>query len=654
MRAYSASAVCVLLLAGAGAGAIQKADVRRASPPPAGTLALPAGVTVDGVPPVPASLAEEVSPYGRFRQARLVAWHPTERRMIVATAFGNVPQLHELRFPGAARRQLTFFTDGVAPRPGAVYAPDGSYLVFQKDTARGGEANQLFRYDFADGAVTWLTDGRSRNGAPVASRGGLLAYDSTRRDGKNRDLYVLSPAARAEPRLISESDGAWSVLDWTRDATAILAERVVSSSDVSLWRVDVESGARTRLTPDGAAGRWTSGVFGPDGRSVYALSEHGDDAMRVWRGTGGSWTPVSPAGVAVEAFALSRDGGTLAAVLDLGSTSRLQLMDADGRPRPTPVLPPGVISDLLWHPTRDEVAFSLAGARSFSDVYSVDARGARADRWTVSETGGASADALPEAEVVTWTSFDGRAISGVLYRPALRFAGPRPVIVNVHGGPVARERPRAIGRSNYFRNELGIAVIYPNIRGSSGFGRAFEELDNGRRREDAIKDIGALLDWIAAEPLLDERRVMIAGASYGGYVALASAIAYGDRVRAVNPAFAITDFPSFLESTEISRQGNRNAEYGDPADPEMRAFLTRISPLANVSRLKVPVFIAAGARDTRVPIAQAEILVKALKGTGTPVWYVRFEDAGHLQLTAATSDFSIYAWILFVERYLLD
>jgi dipeptidyl aminopeptidase/acylaminoacyl peptidase len=219
---------------------------------------------------------------------------------------------------------------------------------------------------------------------------------------------------------------------------------------------------------------------------------------------------------------------------------------------------------------------------------------------------------------------------------------------------VAHERPRALGRSNYFRNELGIAVIYPNIRGSSGFGRTFEELDNARLRENAVKDIGALLDLIAKDPSLDEKRVMIAGASYGGYIALAAAIEYGDRLRGTNPAFAITDFPSFLESTDMSRQANRNVEYGDPADPSMREFLTRISPLTNVARLKIPVYLAAGARDTRVPIAQAETMVKALKANGTPVWYVRFDNAGHLELTNATNDFSIFTWALFVQKYLLE
>jgi dipeptidyl aminopeptidase/acylaminoacyl peptidase len=309
---------------------------------------------------------------------------------------------------------------------------------------------------------------------------------------------------------------------------------------------------------------------------------------------------------------------------------------------------------LAWHRSAGTLAIEFAGARTFRDVYAVDVASGRLQRWTTSEMGGAGQNALPDAEIVQWKSFDGRMIPGILYRPAKRFTGPRPVMINVHGGPETRERPRALGRSNYFRNDLGMAIIYPNIRGSAGYGKTYEHLDDGRNREDAVKDIGALLDWIAAQPGLDAKRVMIAGPSYGGYVALAAAIEYGDRLRGVNPAFGITDFPTFLQTTEVSRQADRNAEYGDPADPTMLAFLTRISPLTSVARLKTPVFIAAGAKDTRVPISQAETLVKALKSQGTPVWYVRFEDAGHQQLTVPTNDFSIYIWVMFVERFLLS
>jgi dipeptidyl aminopeptidase/acylaminoacyl peptidase len=621
-------------------------------------LPVPANVTVEGIPPIPVSLADAIAPYAQFRRARLVAWHPTDRRMVIATRFGDVPQLHEVRVPGGARRQLTFFRDGVAgDRPAGLYEPDGRFLVFQKDTSGGGEANQLFRYDFKSGAAALLTDGRSRNDFPVQSRTGRIAYSTTRRNGKDRDIHVINPANPEEDRIAVEGGGTWIPLHWSPDESQLVVAEAISNAEARLWLVDVGSGRRTPMTERGLAPvRWLAATFTPDGKSIYALSNVGSDVLRLWRRdvAASDWRAVSRPGEAVEEFALSPDGRTLAIVIDRGADTLLRLQDPSGRERSTPILPPGVLTDLLWHPGGREIGFSLGGARSFHDVYSVNVQSGKAERWTWSETGGAEPESLPDAELVRWKSFDGLTISGVLYRPPTRFAGPRPVIINVHGGPDQRERPRPLGRSNYFRNEMGIAVIYPNVRGSSGFGRSFEQLDNGPLRENAIKDIGALLDWIAAEPSLDERRVMIVGASYGGYVALASAIQFGDRVRCVQAAFAISDFPSFLESTDMSRQANRNAEYGDPADPETRAFLTRISPLTNAAKLRVPLYLAHGARDTRVTPAQAEMMVKAVKGNGTPLWYAMYHDAGHLTLSPPNNDFNQQSWTMFVQQYLLN
>ena len=240
-----------------------------------------------------------------------------------------------------------------------------------------------------------------------------------------------------------------------------------------------------------------------------------------------------------------------------------------------------------------------------------------------------------------------------MYRAAPAFTGPRPVLINVHGGPVERERPRFLGRSNYFRNEMGITIIYPNVRGSTGFGRSFEDLDNGRLRQNAVKDIGSLLDWIARQPHLDKDRVMIAGPSYGGYIALASAIEYGDRLRCATAGFALIDFVAFLEQTVFSNRENRNVEYGDPDNAEVRAYLTSISPITNASRLRIPLYLAHGAKDTRIPIEQAHRMAKAVKQNGTPLWYVVYEDMGHQNFTAATNDFNQYSWTMFVQQYLL-
>ena len=624
------------------------------------TVPVPPNVTAEGVPPIPASLADAIAPYGQFRRARLVAWHPSERRIIVATRFGETLQLHDVRSPGGARRQLTFFRDGVtAPndRPLAVFLPDGRSFVFQKDTAGGGEANQLFRYDLASGTSTLLTDGRAKNEYPVISRTGLVAYSTTRRNGKDRDVYALNPAAPADDKRILEGSGSWAPLEWSADATQLVVVESPSNSQNHLWLLDVASGRRTALTErEGPPVRWVAAAFARDGKSIYALGNLGGESTRLWRRSLGKseWVPIGRKDETIEGFSLSPDGRTLAMIVDRGADSLLRLQDVSGRDRPTAALPPGVISDLAWHPNGREVGFSLTGARTFHDVYSVSVESGKAERWTWSEIGGANPESLPDAELVRWKSFDGLMISGVLYRPPSRFAGPRPVIINVHGGPDERERPRALGRSNYFRNEMGIAVIYPNVRGSSGFGRSFEQLDNGTLREDAVKDIGALLDWIATDPSLDPKRVMIVGASYGGYMALASAIQYGDRIRCVQAAFAISDFPSYLQSTDVSRQANRNAEYGDPNDPQTLEFLKRISPLTNAAKLRVPLYLVHGGKDTRIPPAQAEKMADAVKKNGTPVWYVVYGDAGHLALTASNNDFNQYSWTMFAQKYLVN
>lgn len=623
------------------------------------TFAVPERVRVDGVPAIPIAIAEAVAPYGQFRQARLLGWHPLERRILVSTAFGNVSQIHEVRAPGGARTQLTFFRDGVSAAAGAAYDPTGRFFVFRKDTSGGGEAMQLFRYDLGTGRITLLTDGRSRHGVPAWSRQrGLIAYSSTRRNGKDRDLYVMNPLDPATEKIAAEVDGTWDALDWSADDRQLLALQLIpNTTETKLWRIDVDSRQRTLVTPTtGKPARWIGGQFSSDGRSVYALSDRDADVMRVWKGdlASGEWSPVTDAAYGIEAFKVSPAGSQLAIVADRGATSELQIVDGGtNRRRAISSIPPGVISNLAWHRSGAALAIEFAGARTFSDIYAVELKTGKLQRWTASEMGGANPESLPDAEIVEWKSFDGLPISGILYRPAKEFTGPRPVIINVHGGPERRERPRGIGRSNYFRNEMGIAIIYPNVRGSTGYGLTFEHLDDGRKREDAVKDIGALLDWIATRPEFDKNRVMITGSSYGGYITLAAAIAYGDRLRCAFEGFGLSDFVAFLDGTDPSRRRDRLAEYGDPSDPEMRTFLKRISPLTHAAKLKIPLFIAQGAKDTRVPPDQSEAMVKAVRANGTPVWYVVY-DGGHEELPGTTNDFNQYAWVLFVQKYLVN
>jgi dipeptidyl aminopeptidase/acylaminoacyl peptidase len=623
------------------------------------TIAVPPTVTLDGVPAIPASVAERFSPYGEFRFAELLSWHPVRREILVATALGPRRQIHLVEGPGRARTQLTF---GPAVTGGAAYEPaTGEYFVFGRDPSGGSERPQLYRFDLSTRRITLLTDGTSRNGgnAVVWSRSsGLVAFDSNRRTNADRDVWVVDPRDPKTARLVLEAKGNWIAQDWSPDDRALLVEERVSADERYLWRVDAASGAKTELTPRAQErAAWSSPRFGSGARTVYAMSNRGGEFSRLWRLdlASSSWTALTAEGTSVETFALSPDGRTIAVVFDREAASVLELIDASTlKTRHRPKVPAGTIRNLQWHPSGRDLAFNLQSIHTFLDVYSVAAATGAVERWTTSESGGANPAALPAPEIVRWKSFDGQVTTGVLYRPPPRYTGPRPVIINIHGGPDDRERPRFLGRSGSFLNEFGIAILYPNVRGSSGFGKAFVAADNGPQREDAAKDIGALLDWIAQQPSLDASRVMVTGASYGGYMTYAVAAMYPDRIRCAFAAAAIADFVSYLEQTEAVRLPTRRAEYGDERDPAVREFLTRISPVSLAAKIRVPLFIMHGGKDTRVPPAQARAMAAAVRKNGVPVWLAIYGDEGHIAFAnSANNDFNLFTWAVFVQEYLL-
>jgi dipeptidyl aminopeptidase/acylaminoacyl peptidase len=318
-----------------------------------------------------------------------------------------------------------------------------------------------------------------------------------------------------------------------------------------------------------------------------------------------------------------------------------------------PALPRGVVSRVRWRPGSREVGFSLESSKAPNDVYSIDVSLGTLTRWTASEVS-FNSDVLPQPEVIEWKSFDGLPISGILYRPSAKFTGPRPVLINIHGGPDQRERATWRGRSNYILEELGVAIIYPNVRGSTGFGRRFASLDDGKLRGDAVKDIGALLDWIAAKPDLDKNRVALLGISSGGWLALEAGAAYNDRIRGVVEGAGITNFVTFLESTDPARQENRRREYGDERDPAMRDFLLSLSPVPHAARLQKPTFIIQPGKDARVPVTQAQDLLDALKASSKNVWYLEFTEANHDNLPGVGGDYLLASWMWFFRNFLLN
>jgi dipeptidyl aminopeptidase/acylaminoacyl peptidase len=628
-----------------------------AEAPRTGTVAPGDNLVTENVPAIPAALARDVRRYTEFRAAYLADWHPTRREMLVITRFADTAQVHRVRFPGGARTQLTFFPEPVA---GASYPRTrGDFFVFARGQG-GNERYQNYRYDLATGAVTLLTDGKSRNSPGTWSRTGeRLAYTSTRLNGRDTDLYVMNPADPKTDRLLLQlKGGGWSPLDWSPDGLHILLGEYVSINESYLWLADADGSRKRLLTPRGGPKvAYQGGRFAPDGKAVYLTTDRDSEFRRLARldlATGRLTPLTAHIPWDVEGFTLSHDGKRLAFVVNEGGVGTLHLLDpAAGKEQRLPPLPAGSVSRPRWHHSGRDLAFHVTSASSPTDVYSLDVETGKVERWTHSETGGLNTRGFAEPERVRWKSFDGRTISGFLYRPAKRFTGRRPVIIAIHGGPESQFRPTFLGRMNYYLHELGVALLFPNVRGSSGYGKTFLQLDNGFRREDTYKDIGALLDWVAGRKDLDPDRVMVTGGSYGGHMTLAVATYYPKRIRCAVDVVGISNLATFLRNTESYRRDLRRAEYGDERDPKMRAFLERIAPLTNAHKIRRPLFVVQGGNDPRVPRSEAEQMVAALKKQGTPVWYLLAKDEGHGFAKKRNADFQFYATVLFVRRYLL-
>ena len=618
----------------------------------------PDNLVVEGVPTHSAELRQDVGRYLEFRTAAFAAWHPVRREMLVGTRFADTLQLHGVAQPGGARRQITFSGEPVA---GGLYEPGaGRFLVFSQDTG-GGEFYQLYRLDLVDGRVTLLTDGKSRNGNAHFSRDGRwLFFNSTRRNGRDTDLWRMDPRKPDSARMILQVEGGgWGVLDVQADGSRVLLQSRRSINDSDLHLVDAGTGTISRLSPEAQrAVSFGAARFTRDGRSVICTTDWESEFQRLARIdiATRTLTVLTPdLKWDIESFDLSPDGKSVAFATNEDGISRLQFLTLrTSGVKAGPALPAGVLTGLEWHESGRDIGFSLAHAQSPTDAYSVDVKSNRLTRWTESETGGLNPRDFREPELVRTKSFDGLTVSAFVHRPdPAKFPGKRPALVIIHGGPESQARPGFQARYNYFLNELGIALVIPNVRGSAGYGKTFLTLDDGFKREDSVKDIGAFLEWIGRDSGLDSDRVAVMGGSYGGYMTLASLVHYSDRLKCGVDIVGISNFVTFLTNTQDYRRDLRRVEYGDEREPKMREHLERISPLNNVSRIRTPLFVVQGKNDPRVPVTEAEQMVKALRSNGGTCWYLMAKDEGHGFAKKRNADFQFLSTILFLKEHLL-
>lgn len=609
-----------------------------------------------GIPPIPASLAHTAQQYTTNAFGLPVAgWDAAKRELWLKDLKSDGTIVYRVAEPGGSTKAILSISTGVYD---LYYQPQGKYLVYNRDT-NGNEQFQMYLYNIETGKSTLLTDGTSRNTEPVWSNAGdRLIFSSSPAGGKGVSLSVINPLAPQTNRLLAQSSGTYfKAYDWSPDDRRAVFIEYTSNTTSAFWLIDVASGTKTLLSPKEKSDEYyDSPQFAKDGKGIYLITDHDSDFRRLayLDLKTKNFTYLSTDKSDVEDFKIAPSGKTLAFISNDEGISHLHLLDTKGAHESVVSnVPSGIISDLYWHKNSQDLAFNFKSARTPTDVYSINIETGSLSKWTSGKTGNADIAKIPDPEIIHWKSFDGRVISGFLFRPPTTFTGKRPVVIEIHGGPEEQYRPTFWGQDNYVLNELGVARICPNVRGSTGYGKTFVNLDNGIKREDAIRDLGALLQWIRTQPYLDAGRVMVTGASYGGYAALSVATNYSDGIRAAQSIVGPSNLVTFLENTEGWRRDVRRAEYGDERDSKMREFLERIAPLNNAQKIKKPLFIVQGMNDPRVKTSEAEQIVSAVKKNGTPVWYLLAKDEGHDWGNQRNIDYQFYATVLFIQEYLL-
>ena len=621
-------------------------------------------VVLEKVPEIPEAIVERLARFQNTRSAGFQDWQPDGGGIYVTTRFGETTQLHRVDMAGGARHQLTFFEEPVG---GAERRPGGDELAFVMDEG-GGEFYQLFLFDPATAEHRLLTDGASRNGsAEWSDDGEWLAFQSTRRNGASNDVWVMDPEEPQAARMVLEApDGTWwGPAAWSADNGHLLVQQYVSVTDSRVHLVDLASGDRRLVAGDPEAPHSAfAQTFDAEGDGIFLTTSERSEFRQLAHldlASGELMVITGEIPWDVSGFALSDDGGRAAFVVNEGGIERLYLLDpATLAYRKVESMPIGRVGNFDFDPAGRRLAMTLNTAKTPSDTFVLalgegPLEAGELTRWTFSEVGGLDTETFVEPTLIHYPTFDQvdgapRQIPAFVYEP--RGAGPHPVIVYIHGGPEGQYTPGFSSTFQMWIATLGAAVVAPNVRGSSGYGKEYVALDNGFLREDSVRDIGALLDWIATRPDLDSDRVVVYGGSYGGYMVLASLMHYSDRLRAGVDIVGISNFVTFLENTQDYRRDLRRVEYGDERDPEMRAHLEKISPANSPERITAPLFVAQGANDPRVPVTESEQVVAAVRAAGYDVWYMNALNEGHGFRKKENRDLYQQAVVLFLEEHL--
>lgn len=618
-------------------------------------------LVIEGIPEIPSPIKERMLQYQNVRSASLQDWHPSGEGMIISTRFGETSQFHWVKTPGGARQQITFFSEPVS---GATMNPkaDRPGFIFRKDIG-GSEYYQLFHFDLATGSYKMLTDGKSRNGGGVwSNQGDRFAFTSTKRNGRDYDVYIADIQRPERAQMVAENSGFWYIADWSPDDRQLLLGKYVSINESYIYTLDLASKKLTQINPAKKKISYGAATWSKNGGGIYFTSDEESEFRQLkYYDLESKKSSLLTKDIPwdVNGMALSEDGQLLAFVTNEDAISRLHVRNVHtGQEADLPEIPLGQIYGLEFSPDSERLGMVLNTPQTPGDIYVLHIADNKLVRWTNSEVGGLKTDHFVVPELVHYKTFDRvngqpRTIPAFYYKPKKPSAHPLPVLISIHGGPEGQYRPFFNWTFQYYVNELGIAVLAPNVRGSAGYGKSYVKLDNGYKREESVKDIGKLLDWIAEQPELDADRVAVIGGSYGGYMVLACMTHFNDRVRCGIDIVGISNFVTFLQNTKAYRRDLRRAEYGDERDPRMHEFLNKISPTTNAHKITKPMLIAQGLNDPRVPASESEQMLEVIRKNGGKVWYLLAKDEGHGFRKKSNRDYYYHSVALFLEKFLL-
>lgn len=614
---------------------------------------------LEDIPSIPQSIKDDLVKFQNVRSASFRGFHNVNEGLYISTRFGNVSQLHFVQEPGSARNQITYFQEPI----GSVSVhPTNQSIVFTMDKG-GTENSQIYLLDPSNASAKLLSDGKSRNGGPLwSSDGSQIAFQSTKRNGRSNDIWIMNLNNPEENQIILESpDGTWwGASDWTENSKRILVQNYISITNSKIYLVDVDTKNKQLILGQGEKPSANSALaFDKDDEGIFYITDkYGQFNQLTYHNidSGEDFIISSEIPWDVDGFAISDDGKRAAFVVNENGYSTLYLLNPTTFSfKKVNSIPLGLIGGMQFSKDNKRLGLTINTHQTPSDTYVLDLKrnplsNGKLERWTFSEVGGLDTSKFIKPKLIKYASFDGREIPAFVY--AKESSTPQPVIISIHGGPESQSRPRFSSTFQLWMDELDAAVITPNVRGSDGYGKEYLSLDNGYKREDSVKDIGALLDWIATQPHLDENRVVVYGGSYGGYMVLASAVHFSDRLKGAIDIVGISNFVTFLKNTKDYRRDLRRVEYGDERDPDMEKFLQMISPNNNVEKINVPIFVIQGENDPRVPVTEAVQIVQSLRENGNTVWYMNALNEGHGYRKKENRDIYQQAVVLFMKEYL--